>query len=111
MKIKRFNESSDEDVKYLKYFADIKSVYNEFKYHTSFVNDGVYTVDFSTRHNHRFSFEKFLEMQALINSKLVEMNKDYVIFGYELDVDNYFHSDETEGDIYHMVGRLSIKKR
>lgn len=110
MKIKRFNESSEEE-DYLKYFSDIKSVYNEFKYHHSFVSDGIHTIDFSTRHNHRFSFEKFLEMQGLINSKLVEMNKDYVIFGYELDVDNYYHSDETEGDIYHIVGRVSIKKR
>lgn len=104
------NESVDEN-EFLIHFAEIKDIYSEFKYHISIRSEGSYTVDFSTRHNHRFNFDKFLEIQSLITSKLQEINKSFIISRYELEVDNY-NGYETESDsIYHVDGRVVIKSR
>ena len=110
MKIKRFNEgeSTDSEI-YLQYFAEIKEIYPEFKYNTLVKTNDIYTIDFYTRHTHRFNFSKFLEIQSLINSKLQELIKVYDITQYELSVENYERA--TDDEIYHITGRLLIKQK
>lgn len=113
MKIRKFNEELEDDTMwchtYLKYFAEIKEIYPEFKYNMSAKSGDLYTVDFYTRHNHRFNFDKFLEIQSVINSKLQEIFKIHEISKYELSVENYERA--TNDESFHITGRVIIKRK
>lgn len=108
MKIKKFNEAF-EDQEYLQYFAEIKEIYPEFKFLVPEKSEEMCKIDFYTRHNHRFNFEKYLEIQSVINSKVKELSKIYDINKYEISVENYERA--TTDESYHISGRVIIKKQ